>query len=326
MRAIEVTEAGGLRWAEAPEPRIGPGEVGIAARATAVNRADLMQRRGLYPPPPGASPILGLECSGVIDAIGPGVTGWSVGDRVCALLSGGGYAERVAVPAGQLLPVPADLDLVEAAAWPEALCTVWMALRVEAGLRPGERVLWHAGASGVGTVAIAACRVWGHPVAVSASPAKHPVCRALGADLVAPRGDWEAAVRAWAPDGVDVIVDPIGGPTLEADQRVLARDGRIVVLGLMGGRTAPLDLGRLLVQRQRVIGTTLRSRSTAEKARIVAGVREGLWPAVADGRMRAVIDRILPLTAAEEAHAAVAADATTGKVLLTRPDPGPASG
>lgn len=318
MNAIRV-DGPALRWTSAPEPVPGAGEVAIRVRATAVNRADLLQRSGAYPPPPGASPILGLECSGTIAALGEGVTGFAVGDRVCALLSGGGYAEVVTCPAGQVLPVPDGLAMIEAAALPEAVCTTWMVLRDEGRLAPGERVLIHAGASGIGTTMIQVCRAWGNPCFVTVGTAEKVArCVSLGAEGGAARtdGPWEDAVRRWAKGGVDLIVDPVGGATTEAGQKVLATDGRIVLIGLMGGAEARVSLAALLMRRQRLVGTTLRSRVPAEKARIVAGVARDVWPWVASGRVRPIIDRTLPITEAAAAHEAIASNATVGKVVL----------
>ncbi|MEQ1570030.1 MAG: NAD(P)H-quinone oxidoreductase [Myxococcota bacterium] len=318
MHGIRV-DADALVWGPVEPVVAGPGEVTIAVAAAGVNRADLAQRAGQYPPPPGASPILGLECSGTVDSVGPGVDpGW-LGRPVCALLAGGGYAERVACPVGQLLPVPDGVSLVDAAALPEALCTAWMALSVVGRLGPGERVVWHAGASGVGTIAVQLCKAWGNPVFVTAgTPDKVARCVALGADGGAARSDgpWEPAVRAWAPGGVDLIVDPVARGYLAADQRSLAVDGRIVVLAVLGGAEDTLDLGRLLVKRQTIAGTTLRSRSLVDKARIVAAVRDVCVPLVACGRIRPVIDAVFPLADAELAHRRLASNETVGKLIL----------
>lgn len=315
MRAI----AADLSWSEAPTPEPGPGQVRIRVRATAVNRADLVQHQGLYPPPPGASPILGLEAAGEIDAVGPGAA-WSVGDRVTALLSGGGYAEQVVCAAGHALPIPAGLDFAAAAALPEVLATAHLNLWTEAGARPGERVVLHAGASGVGTAAIQLCKALGNPCFVTVgSDEKLARCLQLGADAGANRraGRWADAARAWAPRGVDVVLDPVGGAYLEDDVALLATGGRVVIIGLMGGRSAPLDLGRLLVKRLRVIGSVLRSRSDAEKDRIVADLRRVVWPLVERGEVRPVVDRVLPIRAVAEAFAALSSDTTFGKIVLS---------
>lgn len=318
MRAAVVGDDGAVSWGDAPAPEPGPGEVGLAVVATALNRADLAQRRGQYPPPPGASPILGLEASGVIASIGEGVTGWRVGDAACALLAGGGNAELVCVPAEHLMPIPAGVDPVAAAALPEVFATAWANLRGEAGLAPCERVLIHAGASGVGTAAVQLCRALRNPCFVTAgSDAKIARCVALGADGGAVRhGDWEAAARAWAGGGVDVILDPVGGAYLAANQRLLATDGRLVLIGLLGGRAAPLDLGRMLVKRQRLIGSTLRSRSPAYKAAVCRALVAEVWPRIERGEIAPIIDRVLPAERIADGHAALERDETVGKIVL----------
>lgn len=303
-----------------PTASIAADEVHIQVHASAVNRADLLQKAGQYRPPPGVTDVLGLECAGVVARVGAAVTHLRPGDRACALLAGGGYGEEVVCPAAHAWPIPDDLPFTVAAALPEALCTVWMALRDVGRLAPGERILLHAGASGIGTTAIQAAKAWGNPVFVTVgSEDKLARCVSLGADGGAIRtaGPWGPAVRAWAPDGVDVIVDPVGAPYLEQDQDALAVGGRVVLIGLMGGRTAPLDLGKLLVKRQTVAGTVLRSRAIDDKARIVAGALRELWPLVLDGRVRPVIDSVVPVARVDEAHAAVASDRTVGKVVLT---------
>lgn len=312
-----VEEAGGLAVRELPDPVPGSGQVRIAVRATAVNRADLVQRTGRYPPPPGASPILGLECAGFVEAVGPGVTRWREGDRVAALLTGGGYATRVVAHEGHLLAAEALL-FEQAGALPEAVCTVHDALFVQAGLRPGERVVLHAGGSGVGTTAIQLCRDHGSPCfAVVGSEEKAAACRALGAEAAWNRhtGPWTDA--PWVAGGADVVLDPVGGLTFEQGIAVLRPRGRLVVLGLLGGRRATLDLGRLLVQRLSVVGTVLRTRSDAERAAVVSRVAGGPWTGVIEGRIRAPLHAVLPLERAEEAHALVASDRTFGKVALT---------
>ena len=319
MNAILV-EGPSLRWGTAPDPAPSRGEVAIAVAATALNRADLLQRRGMYPAPEGASPVLGLECSGTIAAIGEGVEGYEVGDRVAALLSGGGYAEIAVCPASQLLPVPERLDLLHAAALPEALATAWMALRLVGRLAAGERVLLHAGASGIGTAMIQICRAWGNPCfATVGSEDKRARCLALGAGGAALREGWERAAGAWAPGGFDVIVDPVGGAYLPRDQGVLARGGRVALLGLMGGASAQIDLARMLLGHQQITGTTLRSRSVSEKAEILSGVLREIWPHVVSGEVVPVIDRLLPIARAEEAHAVMERNETFGKIVLSIP-------
>jgi putative PIG3 family NAD(P)H quinone oxidoreductase len=315
MRAVGAD----LSWSDVPTPEPGPGQIRIRVRATAVNRADLMQQKGLYPPPPGASPILGLEAAGEVDAVGPGA-GWALGDRVCALLSGGGYAEQVVCPAGHALPIPDRLDFLQAAALPEVFATARLNVWTEAAAQPGERVVVHAGASGVGTAAIQLCRALGNPCFVTVgSDEKLARCIELGADAGANRkaGRWADAARAWAPQGIDVVLDPVGGGYLEDDVALLATGGRVVVIGLMGGRTATLDLGRLLVKRLRVIGSVLRSRTEAEKDRVVADLRRVVWPLVERGEVRPIVDRVLPVTRVAEALDLVASDRTFGKVVLS---------
>jgi putative PIG3 family NAD(P)H quinone oxidoreductase len=324
MRAVVVTEPGGpevLAWQEVPDVRPGPGEVLLDVAASAVNRADLLQRQGHYDPPPGAPSYLGLECSGRVAELGEGVEGWEVGDEVCALLAGGGYAEQVAVPSGQLLPVPAGIDLVTAAALPEVTCTVWSNVFMLAGLRPGETLLVHGGGSGIGTMAIQLARQVGARVAVTAgSTAKLERCRELGAEVLVNYRDEDfvEAVRA-ATDGrgADVVLDVIGAKYLARNIDVLASNGRLVVIGLQGGTRAELDLGLLLRKRAAVLATALRSRPAEEKAAIVASVRENVWPLLEAGAVRPVVDRVLPMTEAAAAHRVLEAGEAVGKVLLT---------
>ncbi len=323
MRAITVTGPGGpdvLVLAEVPDPVPGPGEVLIDVAASGVNHADLLQRQGRYPPPPGAPPYPGLECSGRIAAAGDGVTGWRAGDEVCALLAGGGYAERVAVPAAQVLPLPDGVSLRDAAALPEAACTVWSNVVSLAGLRPGETLLVHGGASGIGTLAIQLGRALGARVACTAgSQAKLDRCRQLGADLAVSYRDQDfvAAVGEFTGGrGADVILDIIGAAYLGRNIAALAPDGRLVVIGLQGGARAEIDLGALLRKRASVHATSLRARPAGQKARIVEDVREGLWPLIGAGRVRPVIEAVLPLAAAADAHRLLEAGAHVGKVLL----------
>jgi putative PIG3 family NAD(P)H quinone oxidoreductase len=312
-----------LRWTEIPDPVPGPGDVLLDVAATAVNRADLLQRQGRYPPPPGAPQHLGLECSGVVRSVGADVTDWQVGDAVCALLTGGGYAEQVAVPAGQVLPVPAGLDLLTAATLPEAACTVWSNLVLTAGLHAGQTLLVHGGASGVGTMAVQVGAALGARVAVTAgSPQKLRRCRDLGADILIDHrsADFVAALRqATHGQGADVVLDVIGAAYLQRNLAALAADGTLVVIGLQGGTTAEINLGLLLARRARVVGTTLRARPAEQKAAIVAAVRRDLWPLVEAGRVRPVVDRVLPITEAAEAHRVLEASEHVGKVALTIP-------
>ena len=324
MHAIRITEPGGpeaLSWSEVPEPVLQEGEVLVDVAATAVNRADVAQRLGNYPPPPGASEYPGLECSGTIAELGPGTegSGWSVGDQVCALLTGGGYAERVAVPVGQLLPVPRGVSLVEAAALPEVACTVWSNLVMVGGLRAGQTVLLHGGGSGIGTFAIQFARTLGARVAVTAgSDAKLERCRELGAEITVNYRSEDFTEVLRAEGGADLILDIMGGSYLDANLRALATNGRVVIIGLMGGRKTEIDLGRMLAKRLSVQATTLRSRPKTEKAAIVSGVLEQVWPLVEEGAIRPVVDRTLPIGEAAEAHRVMESSAHTGKILLTR--------
>jgi putative PIG3 family NAD(P)H quinone oxidoreductase len=323
MYAITISEPGGpevLVWAEVSDPVPGEGEVLVDVAASAVNRADLLQRQGYYDPPPGASPYPGLECSGRISALGPGATGWSVGDEVCALLAGGGYAERVVVPAGQLLPVPKGVDLISAAALPEVAATVWSNVFDVAHLRSGETLLVHGGASGIGTFATQLAKAFGARVAVTAGgPEKLARCRELGADIAINyrEEDFVEAVRA-ATDGAgaDVVLDIIGAKYLERNVEVLAVNGRLVVIGLQGGAKAELNLGKLLAKRALVAATSLRGRPVEEKAAILAAVRERVWPLVEAGAVRPVVDRVLPLRDAAQAHRVVEESGHFGKVVL----------
>lgn len=324
MKAILCTRPGGpevLNLGDSPVPEISSTEVLLRVEAAGVNRADLLQRQGLYPPPPGSSEILGLECSGQVVRIGSDVTRWAPGDDVCALLTGGGYAEFVAVPAAQVMPVPEGLDLVAAAGLPEVACTVYSNLAMAAGLAAGEWLLIHGGGSGIGTFAIQWAKAIGANVVVTAgSAAKLRRCRELGADagINYREEDFPAAVRELTGNhGADVILDIIGAQYLEANVRALARQGRLVVIGLQGGTRAELDLGRLLSKAGTIRATSLRARPAAEKALICADVVDHVWPMVADGRIEVVVDRAVDLSSAAAAHAAVAAGDHVGKVLLT---------
>ncbi|MCG5440543.1 NAD(P)H-quinone oxidoreductase [Micromonospora foliorum] len=327
MRAITIPEPGGpdaLVWAEVPDPEPGPDEVIVDVRASGVNRADLLQRQGHYPPPPGAPAYPGLECSGVITEVGAEVAGWAVGQQVCALLAGGGYAERVAVPAGQLLPVPA-CDPVDAAALPEAACTVWSNLIQVARLGAGETLLVHGGGSGIGTFAIQLGAALGVTVLTTAREPKHARLRELGAAHLIDYREQdfvEEARRVTDGRGVDVILDIMGASYLGRNVSALATGGRLVVIGMQGGRKAELDLGALLAKRASVSATSLRSRPLAEKAEIVQGVRDEVWPLVEAGRIQPIVDRRLPMTEAAQAHRLVQSSDHFGKVLLTRPPGG----
>lgn len=321
MKAIQLHNDT-LTWTRAPDPaRPGPGEVRIDVFATAVNRADLVQRTGNYPPPPGASEILGLECAGEVAEIGEAVTRVQRGDLVCALLAGGGYAEQVVVPAGQVLRVPVGFDAVHAAAIPEVFATAYLNLYMEAALAKQERVLLHAGASGVGTAAIQLCRAFHNPCLVTAgSQEKIERCVALGADGGANRhdGDFVDTVKAWTGGtGVDVILDPVGGAYLAQNLECLNTGGRLVLIGLMGGAQADIKLGLALVKRLRIIGSTLRARPVSEKAAVMDALQRRVWPLFESGQAGPVIEAVLPVEEAERAHALVAGNDTVGKVVLT---------
>jgi putative PIG3 family NAD(P)H quinone oxidoreductase len=316
MKAV-IIEGERLRWQEAEEPQVGVGEVLIAVHATAVNRADLVQRSGGYPPPPGASEILGLECAGEVLAIGEGVTRVKPGDRVCALLAGGGYAERVAVPAGQVLPVPSGLDMLQAAALPEVFATAYLNLYTEARLERGERVLIHAGASGVGTAAIQLCTTTSNPCFVTAGNSqKIERCVALGAE-----GGWDRhqgsfleAVRQWG--GVDVVLDPVGAGYLADNLSCLNVDGRLSLIGLMGGVQSEINLATVVMKRIRIIGSTLRARSAAAKSLVMDGLQRDVWPHLEAGSIVPIIDEVLPIESADRAHELMAGDQTFGKLVL----------
>ena len=312
-----------LGWGEVPDPVLRPGEVLVDVVATAVNRADLLQRAGFYPPPPGASDVLGLECSGVVSEVGEGVTGWGVGDEVCALLSGGGYAERVAVPAGQLLPRPAGVELATAAALPEVVCTVWSNVFMLAGLRRGDTFLVHGGSSGIGTMAIQlAARAGARVLTTAGTQAKLDVCRELGAEVGINYRDEDFVERVREETegaGADVVLDNMGAKYLARNVDALATGGRLVCIGMQGGTKAELDLGKLMRKRGSVHATTLRSRPATGpggKAEIVAAVRHDVWPDVERGVVRPIVDRRLPMSRAAEAHRVVDASEHVGKVLL----------
>jgi putative PIG3 family NAD(P)H quinone oxidoreductase len=325
MHAITVREPGGpevLEWTEVADPVAGPGEVVVDVAGSAVNRADLLQRQGAYPPPPGASDIIGLECSGRIAALGEGVEGWQVGDEVCALLAGGGYAEKVAVPAAQLLPIPSGVDLVTAGGLPEVVCTVWSNVVAAGRLAAGETFLVHGGSSGIGTHAIQVAKALGARVAATAgAPDRLERCRELGADIVIDYHDDVSTRLKEATDGhgADVILDNMGAKGLAANIDSLASDGRLLIIGLQGGRKGELDLNKLLRKRGSVTAMSLRGRPVQGpngKAAVVAGVREQVWPMFTDGRVRPVVHDRVPLPDAGKAHAQLEAGGVVGKILL----------
>jgi putative PIG3 family NAD(P)H quinone oxidoreductase len=307
MRAITIREPGGpenLEWTEVPDPQPGLGEVLINVTASAVNRADLLQREGHYPPPPGASRILGLECSGTIAELGEGVEGWQVGDEVCALLAGGGYAEKVAVPAVQLLPVPSEVSLVTSAALPEVACTVWSNVVMDAGLSEGDVLLVHGGAGGIGTHAIQVGKALGATVAITAGSADRlDRCRQLGADIAINyrEQDFVAELKS-TTNGADVILDNMGASYLDRNIDALGTGGRLAIIGM---------------QRAAVAATTLRARPVEDKGRIVADVRRRLWPLVAEGTVQPVVGQVIPMAEAGNAHRALEEGGVFGKILLT---------
>jgi putative PIG3 family NAD(P)H quinone oxidoreductase len=326
MRAIVAKSSDQLLWQEVPDVSAGPDEVLIKVAAAGVNRADVLQAAGKYPPPPGASDIIGMEVSGVISEIGAelgsGVTQWAVGQQVCALLAGGGYAEYVAVPAAQVLPIPDGVTLEDAAGLPEVACTVWSNLVLTAHLSEGQLLLMHGGASGIGTHAIQIARALGARVAVTAgSAAKLDTCRDLGAEITINYRDEDFVARLREEtDGADVIFDIMGASYLDRNLDALATDGQLVIIGMQGGLKAELNIGKLLPKRLRVIGTTLRGRPVSgpnSKGEIVAAVTASVWPMIADGRVRPIIGARLPIQQAAEAHQKLVSGEVHGKIVLT---------
>ena len=323
MRVVEITEPGppdALRIRTRPVPVPGAGEVSIRVAAAGVNRADTMQRKGNYPPPPGASDIPGLEVSGTVAAVGEGVSDLGVGDEVCALLTGGGYAEYCLAPAPQCLPIPAGVSLVDAAALPEAYATVWTNVIDRGRLEAGESLLVHGGSSGIGTVAIQLARLFGARIfATAGTPAKCAACVELGAErAIDYRAEDFAAVlgEATGGRGVDLILDMVGGAYLQRNLASLAIEGRLVVIALMEGATAELDLARLMSRRLTVTGATLRARSIAQKAEIMMALRARVWPRFASEELRPIVHATYPLAAAAEAHRVMESSVHTGKLLL----------
>ena len=321
MRAVTAPEPGGpeaLTVGDHPDPEAAAGQVVIDVVASAVNRADTLQRKGFYPPPKGASDVLGLECSGRISAVGEGVEGWQVGDEVCALLASGGYAEKVAVPAGQVMPVPDGVDLVTAGGIPEVACTVWSNVFMVANLQPGETLLVHGGAGGIGNFAIQLAAALGARVfATAGSPEKVELCESLGAERGINYRDEDFVEVLKEAGGADVILDNMGAKYLERNVSALATQGRLVVIGMQGGSKGELDLGALLGKRGAVIATSLRARPVAEKASICASVVEHVWPLVGAGRVRTFVHEKVPLEEVSRAHELMESGSHTGKILLT---------
>lgn len=318
IRIDESTEGRPLIWDDAPDPVMSADEVLVEIHATALNRADLSQRAGNYPPPPGASEILGLEMAGTILSIGERVRGWAVGDRVCALLPGGGYAEQVSVPAGMLMPVPAGWSMAQAAAMPEVFLTAYVNLYMEAALGRGEVVLVHGGASGVGTAAIQLCRTSGNPViATAGSDEKCATCTRLGATAINYHSeDWAERVNTLHPQGVDVILDMVGKDYLPANIRALRNKGRLVLISTLSGATGEIDIRRIMGRRLRLIGSVLRGRPLEEKIAIRDNFVRDFWDAIARGAIQPVIDSVYPIQLATEAHKRMAENRNTGKIVL----------
>ena len=324
MRFIDMAAPGGpevLRTGDGPVPRPGPDEVLIRVAAAGVNRPDVLQRTGSYPPPPGASPILGLEVSGTIAALGDGAEGWREGDEVCALVPGGGYAEYCTAPATHCLPVPRGLSLVEASGLPETFFTVWTNVFDRGRLQAGESFLVHGGTSGIGTTAIQLARAFGARVfATAGSPEKCAICRELGAERAIDyrQEDFVAVIRdATGGRGVDLILDMVGGPYVEKNLRSLAVEGRLVQIAFLRGSKVTLDLVHLMMRRQTITGSTLRPQSVAAKAAIASALREKVWPLIEAGTVKPVIDRTFPLAEAAEAHRLMESSRHIGKILLT---------
>ncbi|MER2102424.1 MAG: zinc-binding dehydrogenase [Pseudomonas atacamensis] len=317
MKALQGVE-GQVAWVEEPSPTCDVGQVRIRVAAAGLNRADLLQKAGLYPPPPGASHVLGLECSGVISEVGAG-SSWQVGDRVCALLAGGGMAEEVVVDGRHVLPVPEGVSLIEAAALPEVYATVWLNVFQLAALKPGEKILLHAGASGIGSAAIQLCKAFGNPCWVSVGSAERlAYCEALGAQGGVVRTDDLESLRDFGP--FDVILDPVGGNYSALNLKLMALDGRWVLIGLMGGREAKLDLAQVLAKRVQLLGSTLRSRGDQFKADLLSDLGQHVWPLFAEGRLRPQLAKAFAVKDAEAAFAELASNTVMGKLVLVIDD------
>jgi len=309
-----------LLWKENQDPDLKKEEVLIRIKASAINRADLLQRSGNYPVPPGASPILGLECAGVIEEVGEQVKDFTKGDEVCALLAGGGYAEKVSVPSGQVLKVPKGFSFEQAAALPEVFATAYFNLYMEANLSEGEKTLIHAGASGVGTAAIQICKAKGNPCFVTAgTKEKISRCIELGAEggTVRNEENFADAIAKWTDNnGVQVILDPVGGNYLEDNMKSLTLEGRLVMIGLMGGAKASINLGLLMMKRLRIIGSTLRAQPVTKKSEIMNNLNENVWPSLESGDIKPIIDTVIPIEEVDKAHKLMESNQTFGKVIL----------
>ena len=319
MKAISQ-EGDDLLWKENPDPDLKKDEVLISIKASAINRADLLQRSGNYPVPPGASPILGLECSGIVEEVGGQVENLIKGDEVCALLAGGGYAEKVSVPSGQVLKVPKGFSFEQAAALPEVFATAYFNLYMEANLSEGEKTLIHAGASGVGTAAIQICKAKGNPCFVTAgTKEKISRCMELGAEggTVRNEENFADAVAKWTDNnGVQVILDPVGANYLEDNMKSLTLEGRLVMIGLMGGAKTSINLGLLMMKRLRIIGSTLRAQPIPKKTEIMNNLKENVWPSLESGEIKPIIDTVIPIEEVDKAHKLMESNQTFGKVIL----------
>ena len=319
MKAISQ-EGDDLLWKENPDPNLKKDEVLISIKASAINRADLLQRSGNYPVPPGASPILGLECSGIVEEVGGQVENLIKGDEVCALLAGGGYAEKVSVPSGQVLKVPKGFSFEQAAALPEVFATAYFNLYMEANLLEGEKTLIHAGASGVGTAAIQICKAKGNPCFVTAgTKEKISRCMELGAEggTVRNEENFADAVAKWTDNnGVQVILDPVGANYLEDNMKSLTLEGRLVMIGLMGGAKTSINLGLLMMKRLRIIGSTLRAQPVTKKSEIMNNLNENVWPSLESGDIKPIIDTVIPIEEVDKAHKLMESNQTFGKVIL----------
>jgi len=313
-------EGNDVLWKENPDPDLKKDEVLIRIKASAINRADLLQRSGNYPVPPGASPILGLECAGIVEEVGGQVKNFRKGDEVCALLAGGGYAEKVSVPSGQVLKIPKGFSFEQAAALPEVFATAYFNLYMEANLSVGEKALIHAGASGVGTAAIQICKTKGNPCFVTAgTKEKISRCMELGAEEGAIRNEenFADAIAEWTDNnGVQVILDPVGANYLEDNMKILTLEGRLVMIGLMGGAKATINLGLLMMKRLRIIGSTLRAQPIAKKTEIMNNLKENVWPSLESGDIKPIIDTVIPIEEVDKAHKLMESNQTFGKVIL----------
>ena len=318
MKSIEVID-GKVALHEAEMPLVGPYDILIKVKSTAVNRADLMQKKGLYPPPPGASEILGLECSGIVDAVGEKVTSRRVGDEVCALLAGGGYAEYVACPEFQAVPKPTNLNWEEASSLPEVYATCWLNLFIEGNLTNNNKVLFHAGASGIGTAGIQLCKAFNCESFVTAgNEEKIKYCMNLGASGGAVRGDkMFSEVQSWVPEGFDIILDPVGANYFEDNLKVLGLEGRLIIIGLMGGMEANINLGHLMMKRQRIIGSTIRARSEELKKIVMNELHEKVWPFIESNQIKPIIHEVLDISETEKAHQIMEDNQNIGKLVLS---------